>query len=156
MDANLYPAAMTDTYSAPVAPRRPAWLIPLIIAAVVLMLAIIGAGAWLLLANRTIDVAGDVAVADSATPYDGSACVTDGGFVDIRRGAQVVIKNSAGAVVATTTLGSGISKGGACTFAFNVEVPTGSDFYGVELGRRGTVQFTADQLADGVHLTIGG
>jgi hypothetical protein len=146
------------TYTPP-PPRRPWWLIPGIIGASIAAVAVLVAAGLLFLNSRTIDVAGDITVTDAGgiLPYAGT-CKTSGGFADIAAGAQVVIKDSTGKVVATTTLagGTGPTAGGTCTFGFHTSVPSGSDFYGVELGRRGVVQFTADQLADGVHLTLGG
>lgn len=140
----------------PQRPARPAWIIPVVAAAVVLVLAVGGLGTWLYLGSRSIDVAGDITVAslDSVRSVGGT-CTTSGGYADIKTGAQVVVKDATGNVVATTTLGPGTGVGGTCTFPFRIEVPSGSDFYGVELGRRGSVQYTADQMADGVHLTIG-
>jgi hypothetical protein len=120
------------------------------IGATVLVLAILGGGLLLYLNLRAISVEGDITV----TPASG--CVVSPGFDDIKSGAQVVIKDDSGKVIATTTLGPGDAIGAGCTFPFSVDVPRGSDFYGVELGRRGSVQYTADQLADGIHLTIGG
>ncbi len=141
----------------PAKPHRPEWQIALAIVAAIALVATIGVGIWWWTTQRTIAVDGDITVTSSrSTQSVGGACTTSGGFTDIAAGAQVVIKDGTGKVVATTTLGPGTGVGGACTFPFKVAVPQGSDFYGVELGRRGVVQYGADQLAAGVHLTLGG
>jgi hypothetical protein len=137
-------------------PSRRRWLVPAIVGVVFLLLAglaVYGGWWW---THRDLTVRGDIAVAGSGSFYTGGMCTTSGGYADIREGAQVVIKDDTGKVVATTTLGPGVSASGTCTFPFSVTVPTGSDFYAVELGRRGSVHYTAEQLAAGVHLTIGG
>lgn len=159
MDTRRYPPRMTpdQTYPPP-APQRPGWLIPVLVAAAVLVLAIAGVAAWALLANRDMAVTGDITVTSpSGVTSVGTVCTVGGGYADIKTGTQVVIKDAVGKVLATTVLGVGTGDGGrGCRFPFRVDVPRGSDFYGVDLGRRGVVQFTADQMADGVHLTIGG
>jgi hypothetical protein len=148
---------MTPDQPAPApAPGRPEWLTALIIVGAVLLVMAIGGGAWWWTTQRTIAVDGDITVTSrSDVTSTGTGCFTGGGYADIAPGAQVVIKDAAGKVLATTTLGPGTGAG-ICTFPFHADVPRGSDFYGVGLGRRGVVQFTADQLAAGVHLTIGG
>jgi hypothetical protein len=146
---------MTPDMPAPT-PRRPEWLIALIIVGAIALVMAIGAGVWWWTTQRSITVDGDITVNGGGFTSAGSVCTTDGGYTDIKTGAQVVIKDAAGKVLATTTLGVGTGTGSAaCTFPFHADVPAGSDFYGVELGRRGVVQFTAGQLAEGVHLTIG-
>jgi hypothetical protein len=147
---------MTPDTLAPVASRRPEWLVALLIVGGVALILVIGVGAWWWTTQRTLTVDGDISVTGSSSGYTGGPCVTRSGFDDIAAGAQVVVKDAAGKVLATTTLGPGRSTGTACAFGFHTDVPTGSDFYGVELGRRGVVQFTAEQMAAGVHLTVGG
>jgi hypothetical protein len=143
--------------SAPVAPKRPEWLVALVIVGTVALILAVGGGAWWWTTQRSITVDGDITVNSRAdVTSTGTGCFTGGGYADIKSGAQVVIKDDSGKVIATTTLGPGDAIGAGCTFPFSVDVPRGSDFYGVELGRRGSVQYTADQLADGIHLTIGG
>lgn len=149
---------MTETHpTAPVARSRPRWLLPVIAAGVLAALLV---AAWLLLAGRSIDVRGDVTVNDpGGIRVAGNACESDG-YADVRAGTQVVVTDAAGDVVAMATLGPGSNAarpgGGWCTFPFTADVPAGSDFYGVEVASRGVVRLTADQLAAGVHLTIGG
>lgn len=134
--------------------RRPAWLIPVIVALVV----IVAVTTWRLVfaGSSTIDVNGDLTVTStSSVSSDKGVCTTSGGYADVKLGAQFVITDAAGSVVATAVLGPGQGVGGSCRFAFHAEVPSGSDFYGLELGRRGVVQYSADQLAAGPHLTLG-
>lgn len=156
MDTRRYPPRMTPDTPAPAAPKRPEWLVALLIVGAVVLLLAAGVGAWWWTTQRTVTVDGDITVTSPAdVTSTGAGCYTGGGYADIKTGAQVVIKDETGKVLATTTLGPGTGAG-TCTFPFRADVPAGSDFYGVELGHRGVVQFTADQMAAGVHLTIGG
>ncbi|MEV4271918.1 hypothetical protein [Micromonospora aurantiaca (nom. illeg.)] len=94
---------------------------------------------------------------------DGSGCAGSGGYDDIRPGAQVVITDKAGETVGLGKLGDGMFETGpgeplphACTFTFLVEgVPTGRGFYGVEVSRRGRVQYPERELFGAFALTLG-
>jgi hypothetical protein len=156
METRRYPPPMTTDIPTPVAPKRPEWLVALLIVGGVVLIVAIGIGAWWLTTQRTITVAGDITVTSRAdVTSTGTGCFTSGGYADIAAGAQIIIKDAAGKVLATTTLGPGVGAG-ICTFPFTADVPRGSDFYGVELARRGVVTFSAEQMAAGVHLSIGG
>ena len=81
-------------------------------------------------------------------------CRPDGGFSDMRRGAQVVIKNDMGTVVASSRLGTGVAEPprlGAsttsfCVFPFEVtSVPT-EKFYSVEIGNRSEIVYSFEDL----------
>jgi hypothetical protein len=86
---------------------------------------------------------------------DGS-CAGNGGYDDLRDGAAVVVFNSTGAVVGTTTLyGSSYdleslsSRKITCTFKWELKnVPNDDGGYSVEVTSRGKVFFSADELQD--------
>ena len=86
---------------------------------------------------------------------DGS-CAGNGGYDDLRDGAAVVVYNSTGAVVGTTTLyGSSYdleslsSRKITCTFKWELKnVPNDDGGYSVEVTSRGKVFFSSDELLD--------
>ena len=80
--------------------------------------------------NRTFTANGTFTLYDgeyySAFDVFGNDCAGDGGYVDIREGANVVIKNSSGKSVAVGELGDSRSSGYGCVFDWVVsEVPKG-------------------------------
>lgn len=119
-----------------------------------------------------------VSMAFSGTDYenwpleDGGTCIADDGYDDINEGAQVTVKNEAGEVLGVGALSSGVQTGsegfsyqdflreytGAiCSFSFSFEVPGGASFYSLSVGNdnRGEITYTAEELAEGVFLTLG-
>jgi len=89
-------------------------------------------------------------------------CQGEGGFNDIKAGAQVVVSDASGKTLALGSLAPGMYDTNAtgidipCTFPFTVTgVPSGQSFYGVEIEHRGKQQYTAAQLASPVTLTLG-
>jgi hypothetical protein len=123
--------------------------------------------------NGTIVVeAGDASEAEN----DGD-CVTDGGYTDIRLGAQVTVKDEAGNVIALgkvdagrttklqtlptfdpdTALTEDQAKATECSFGFSATaVPEGKQFYAVEIARRGEVRYQRADLSKSLDLTLGG
>lgn len=135
-------------------PRR-LWLF-VAIGACVLVAA--GVGAVLVLRGDTITVSGTLELRnpDGFHQVGGSHCVGDGGYSDIAPGAQVVITDDTGKTVGVGSLGAGSWIGAHCEWPFEVEVPGGSAFYGVEVSHRGRVQYPADRLNEPVTLSLGG
>ena len=97
---------------------------------------------------------------------EGDTCTAKDGYDDVTSGSQIVISDAAGKTIALGALGGGsiaIPAGGVplnarCQFPFTVQdVPPGGKFYGVHVGNtnRGTVQYTAKQLAAGPEVTVG-
>ena len=69
-----------------------------------------------------------------------------GGYGDIAAGAQVVVTDGDGRVLATTALQGGILNMSGCTFSYSVTVPD-SSFYGVTVTHRGTLTYSRQDLA---------
>ncbi|MER7131358.1 hypothetical protein [Streptosporangium saharense] len=86
-------------------------------------------------------------------------CVTTGGYSDIREGAQVVITDEASKTIALGSLEAGkpdSQNPARCVFPFSVQnVPAGRPFYGIEVSHRGRLQYTAEQIAMSLQLTLG-
>lgn len=99
----------------------------------------------------------------------GGECVTDGGYSDIRSGAQVTVKDATGVVVALGALDPGktvdnresvIAEGEfvatKCVFGFTVsDAPEGGQFYSVEVSHRGELRYTRSDLDKTLNLTLG-
>lgn len=72
------------------------------------------------------------------------------GFKDIDRGTSIVVKDSAGKIVAKSSLNKGITtnlgQNGACLFMFEVDRVPESDFYTVEIGSRKPMNYSAEEL----------
>lgn len=89
---------------------------------------------------------------------DGDSCAGDGGYSDLKGGAQVTITDDAG-----KTLGLGTLTPGAltptdhnCAFNFEVkDVDTSAKFFKIGVSHRDGPQYTLDDLKSGPALTIG-
>lgn len=96
------------------------------------------------------------------TVYDsmGRTCAGDGGYDDIRAGAQVVVTDADGGTVALGELSQGRMDGSVpdatCQWRFTVaDVPAGAGFYGVEVTHRGALQYTEQELRSPISLSLG-
>jgi uncharacterized protein DUF732 len=79
-------------------------------------------------------------------------CEGADGYSDISSGTQVVVKNAAGTVLASTELGQGHGSDTLCTFSYSVTLTEGESTYTVSVGRRGELQYTWAQISsDGIH-----
>ncbi len=142
------------------APQRRVRLPLLIVAGVVLLAGLVGAGLYLFLPTSIV-VHGDLRLyADSDALQDGAGgCTGRGGYADIHQGAQVTVTGPDGSVLGFGTLSSGyLENSNTCRFTFTVEVAGGQDSYAFTSSpQRGVIRYTeADLLAKGVHLTVGG
>lgn len=96
---------------------------------------------------------------DVMTQAAGRPCRGGSGLTDINVGAQVTIRVGA-ETVALGELGAGESTGRGCEIPFTVDdVPTGHDFYTVEVGREehGDVDFRRSDFEEAgweIELTI--
>jgi hypothetical protein len=80
------------------------------------------------------------------------------GYGDVDEGAQVLVKNEAGSLIATGNLGVGkvepVGRYGGCVFPFSIlNVPI-AKFYTIEVGDRKGVTYSAQQMKD-ANWTIG-
>jgi len=76
----------------------------------------------------------------------GEPCYGIGGDSDLASGADVVVKNGSGTIIATTTLGDGTANGGVCEFEISVSVPETS-FYQIAVGQgHGSTTYSLSQL----------
>lgn len=88
---------------------------------------------------------------------DGSACEGTGGYSDVNAGTPVTVKNGKGEILTTSYLEEGQGGRYMCTFGITFEVTEGQDRYVVNVGRRGELSFSFEELkASGVSLVLGG
>ena len=151
----------TTAIDAPGQPaRRPRRLL-LIAAGLIVVLALAGGG-WAYATGRIFPrgftAVGTVAVDDAnLTRSAGTVCHVSGTYPDIAEGAQVIITDAASKTVAIGRLGQGRANDRHdCVFPFAVRgVPAGLGFYGVEVAKRGRVQFTEAEMRSGAALQLG-
>jgi hypothetical protein len=100
----------------------------------------------------------------SGMRWGGDSCRESGGYSDMREGAQVVVKDGSGSVIAVGALGPGEAPGAAgekspdCQFPFSVAGIPVEEFYSIEVSHRGATTFSHDELeAQGwtVSLSLG-
>lgn len=96
-------------------------------------------------------------------PDKGDPCEGQGGYDDLREGAQVTIRDENNEVLAVGALDEGkiLTEGlYDCAFFFEVpEVPLESSFYSVEVASRGEQRYPADEFEHedfAVTLELGG
>ncbi len=77
----------------------------------------------------------------------GSGCQGTRGYDDIHSGAQVVVRDESGTVLATTSLGNGtLLETGMCYFEFHVGSLPRAQFYSFEVSRRGELTYSRSEL----------
>lgn len=93
---------------------------------------------------------------DSVKSGDWPSCSGVGAYADLASGAQVVVTDAAGKTIGLGRLDAGVRRERGCVFFFKVSgVPAGGEFYGVEIVRRGRVQYSVAQLSYPIRQTIG-
>ena len=76
----------------------------------------------------------------------GGQCEGNYGYNDIGPSTSVKITGDKGQVLAKTTLGKGKGTWSKCTFTYTLTVLEGEKTYNLEIGKRGTLQFTETEL----------
>lgn len=128
----------------PRARKKHTGLIVGLVIGLVLLLGAGGVGAYLLLGQHsdTFDARMTLTVPGCASP----------GYEDIATGGQATLTDTHGTIVSAAAL----DIIGTCYWQATFhKVPAGQTFYGITVGRRGTLQVTEQQLRDGAELTIG-
>ncbi len=121
---------------------------------------------------RSDSITGTVSILFDPTPSDlpgfryefevGTPCTgasISRGFSDIAPGAPVTVKNEEGTIIATGSVSGGSWTENSCRLDFSIDDVPEAKFYQVEVGRRGELRYSAEQLeAMGRHveLSVGG
>ena len=89
-------------------------------------------------------------------------CRGTGGYDDVREGAQVVVKDGGGKIIASTSLSSGKAARPdytwRCQFDFAIQDVPKADFYQVEVSHRGALTYSRQDMEERgwfVALTLG-
>lgn len=139
--------------------RRRTGLVVWLVAAGIIVLAVAGVGAYVLL-GRSMTVSGVMVLTDLSSGVqvdstDGVTCTGKGSYLDIQAGAEVTVTDAAGATVALGTLEAGhydTAKG--CVFSWKVSVPAGKKFYGIEVGHRGVLRYSEAELRNPLTMSL--
>ncbi len=87
------------------------------------------------------------------------SCTVESGYDDVSAGTPVTVTDEHGTTVGAATLDDGIPDpltSDRCVFPFHLEVKLGPSFYKFEVGRRGGVTYTAEQVRAGnIQLRLG-
>jgi hypothetical protein len=102
---------------------------------------------------------GSIELVDTDQSYDGT-CYGFGGYKDLNEGANVVVSDGNGKVLASGTLGGGTA---SSTYRCNFPITLGSklpkaDFYKVQVSHRGELTYSYDEMQSmnwDLSLTIG-
>lgn len=109
-------------------------------------------------ARSTFDLRGTLVLTDSGLlRLPSNSCAGQRGYDDIGPNAQVTV-SADGKVVAVGFLGVGVFQGSVqCVFPVFVDgVPLGHDFYSVEVGHRGKLNYPASTLqSEPIRITLG-
>ena len=88
------------------------------------------------------------------TAREEEPCAGRDGYDDMAGGAQVVVRNGDGDIIATTRLDPGVQilvegmdNFWYCTFTFEAELPPDESFYTVEVSHRGELSYSAAEMA---------
>jgi len=155
---------------------RPRWLIPALVAAVLVLAAAVAVGVGAVMGRsgktpvaapspsaQTLHITGAVFMPGGPSWTMGDHCA--GGITNwrgVHEGSQVRVLDGAGAVIGIGALADGevvdsptypgLSK--ACRFTFEATVPGGLPIYGVDVPPFAGVQYTQTQIADPLRLVV--
>lgn len=91
------------------------------------------------LTDTSVDLAGITAI--------GGQCQGTDGYSDLGPGTPVTLKDENGTILADASLSLGTGTSSQCTFTFTLTgVPDTARFYSVEVGRRGAITDSHDEL----------
>lgn len=136
----------------PLRSRRPVQLLAAVAAVAV------GAGVYLAVGGSPsqVHVHGTLSLAAGGFLPEANGCAGDGGYSDITPGTAVTVGGSTGQTLGIGALSAGQENAdAACVFTFDVAVPAGQSVYTVTISHRGTQTLTAEQVANGIDLTLG-
>jgi hypothetical protein len=99
---------------------------------------------------QTIAISGILALAggydyDGTTGLNSTSCWGVGGYSDIREGLQVVVRDSSSRILATDSLAFDNAEF-ACVLKWRTQNVAKSDFYSIEIGRRGELVYSHAEL----------
>jgi len=102
--------------------------------------------------TKTDTITGTFTLIDSGITRNYMGCIGTGGYRDIQAGLKVVVKSGSGRILGVSELKpdnySGTSRSVVCEFPFEVTDLPSSKFYSIEVGRRGSLEFSKKELEE--------
>ncbi|MDA0718395.1 MAG: PASTA domain-containing protein [Cyanobacteria bacterium] len=93
---------------------------------------------------------GSFTLIDSDINRTAEGCSGRGGYYDIKASLQVVVKDEKGAIIGVGELEednyTGKGRGVICEFPFSIKNIPKAAFYEIEVGRRGSLKYSLDEL----------
>lgn len=96
---------------------------------------------------------GSITLIDSELGGSTENCYGTGGYDDIREAMTVTVRDGAGEILAVGDADAGKAPEGEdyfvqCVFSFQVDEVPSSDFYSVEVGRRGELNYSLEEMEE--------
>jgi hypothetical protein len=147
------PNLVEPTVAAPVAEATKGVRAPLIVGLVVVALLAVGGVVMLTngaIGGHTVKGTFELNGGFDSVAATTTGCEGKGGYGDIGPGTPVTVKNEKGELLDTTSLGTGTGGTYTCSFTFMLKVPDTAKFYTFEVGRRGEISNShEDMVASG-------
>lgn len=106
--------------------------------------------------STTMTVSGTITLDYGDYGNNSRDCFGRGGYGDLHLGTPVVITDASGQTVAIGKISATSESDWRCKLSFRVEdVPKGTDFYGVTIAKRETLQLSASDMAKPLDLSLG-
>jgi hypothetical protein len=102
--------------------------------------------------TNSYSIQGDLTLLDSRISGTADNCYGSGGYSDIEAAMPVTIKDGTGKIIATGKTGAGSQPSGSefasvqCIFVFKIDNVPKVDFYSIEIGRRGALNYSFDEI----------
>lgn len=140
--------------------RRPKWVLPTVLAVVVLVVAGAAAGIAIALtggSSSSFTTTGNLKLTSDSIDASSDGCAGTGGYSDMSVGVSVKVSDPTGKIVALGEVDQAFSvTSGECTLHFTVDrIPAGQKIYSVEVSHRGALPYTEKELRAGLSLTLG-
>lgn len=129
---------------------------PWVVLGVVIFVAILAAAGFIGLSNSGAlaarhDITGTFTLIDTDLEFSGistsgDTCEGDGGYSDINQGVEVTVRDGTGKLLQTGSLGEGTGNLVRCEFPFTIKGVPETDFYSVEVGSRGDLSYSLDDM----------
>ncbi|MGY2125871.1 hypothetical protein ACW9HJ_30875 [Nocardia gipuzkoensis] len=86
-----------------------------------------------------------------------SGCTGSGGYSDIHEGVTVTLSSASGTTIGVTALEKGSKNGSNCMFIWTMRnIPSDEKFYKLEIGHRGVLTYTRQDLEIPLTTSLGG
>ena len=95
----------------------------------------------------TRTLTGTFTLIDSGVVGDSTYCFGTGGYDDVRGGMKVTVRDGSGTIIATGDTDDGRTESSViCVLEFSLSDVPIVDFYEIEVGRRGSISYSYDEL----------